>query len=334
MKILATGIGLPADLISNEFLDEKLEMPAGYSLEKSGIKQRYFSARNELQSDLAAKAVVDAVKNANIDIKTVDLLISACGVQEQMLPCTASIIASKLDLADGIATFDVNASCLSFIIALNIASHFVESGVYKRIVIVSADQASKGINWDDPESSLIFGDGAAATIIEKGSDKQGIKSYKFSTFTKGVDFCEIRGGGTRLMKIHKGINVEADANTEINTKDYLFHMQGKKLFKLVSEKMEDFLNDLYSQGSIDKDSIDVIVLHQASHLGMSHIVKRAGFAEDKVINIYKTHGNQVGASLPSTLHEGYVSNKIKDGSRVLLLGTGAGLSIGAMILDA
>lgn len=322
MKILAMGIGQASEVVTHSMLDARLNQRTGYTLEKSGVAERRFSAIGELQSDLGAMAVRDAIKNAQIDITTIDLLISACGVSEQALPSTATHIAQKLGLAEGTPAFDVNASCLSFIVALNIANGLIESGTYKRVVIVSADQPSRGVDWDEPESSLIFGDGAAAAIVELGHKKQGIKAYQFSTFTQGIQHCEIRAGGTKH-----------NPNTTLVAKDFLFHMQGKKLLKLALEKMPIFLTKLYTQFAIPADSIDLVIPHQASHLGMSHMIKKLGFDAKKVVNIYRTHGNQVAASLPTALHEAFITRRLKLGERVLLIGTGAGMSLGALVID-
>ena len=322
MKILGTGIGEATEIVTHHMFDARLKKQAGYTLEKSGIAERRFSAPNELQSDLGAKAVCHAIANARIDINTIDLLISACGVQEQALPSTATHIAQKLSLNEGTPAFDVSASCLSFIVALNVANGLLLSGTYKRIAIVSADQPSCGLDWDEPESSLIFGDGAAAVIVELGRGKQCIKAYQFSTFTQGIKYCEIRAGGTKH-----------NPNTTLVEKDFLFHMQGKKLLKLALEKMPAFLDNLYAKFAIPANSIDLVIPHQASHLGMAHMVKKLGFDAKKVVNIYHTHGNQVAASLPTALHEAFSSKRLKLGDRALLIGTGAGMSIGALVLD-
>jgi 3-oxoacyl-[acyl-carrier-protein] synthase III len=271
---------------------------------------------------LGAQALHSALSNASLKVNDIDLLISACGVQEQALPSTASAIANKANLPQGTAVFDVNSSCLSFLTAMQVAASLLNTDSYKRIAIVSSDQASRGLDWNEPEASLIFGDGAAAAIIEKGHNKQGIVAFGLETFTEGRKLCEIRAGGTKN-----------NPNTSISEKDYMFSMNGKKVMKLAMQHMPSFLERLLVQARAKLDSIDVIIPHQASHLGMSHMIKYLGLNHEKVINIYQTHGNQVAASLPTTLHEAVMSGKLTSGKRALMIGTGAGLSIGGLVLD-
>jgi 3-oxoacyl-[acyl-carrier-protein] synthase III len=322
VKILAMGKALPANVVSSEMLDVTLGKKGGYTFKKSGIISRQFSPYEQSQSELAAIALKDALANAAIQAGTIDLLISACGVQEQALPSTACAIAEHAGLSEGTPAFDVNSSCLSFLTALNVAASLLATGSYKRIAVVSSDQPSRGINWEDPEASLIFGDGAAAAIVERGSVTQGIRSFMFKTYTVGRRFCEIRAGGTKRNPI---------VGSEHH--DYMFSMNGKLVLKLALQQMPGFLDELFAQSKTSQDSVDVIIPHQASHLGMSHMIKRIGLDEKNVINIYKTHGNQVAASLPTALYEAFATGRLSSGKRGLLLGTAAGISIGGLVLD-
>lgn len=322
LRLLATGKANPALEITSTMLDQRLNFGTGYTLRKSGVVTRRFSAPNESQSELAARALKDALKNGDILPGSVDLLISACGVQEQALPSTACAIGEHAGMPEGMPAFDVNASCLGFLMALKVAASMLNTGAYRRIAVVSADQPSRGVDWDEPESSLIFGDGAAAAILEKGNEKQGIHSFLYKTYVEGRRFCEIRAGGTKCNPAAGAID-----------KDYLFSMNGKQVLKLALQKMPGFMCELMGQKNIDVGSVDVVVPHQASHLGMSHMIKRIGLDPARIIDIYKTHGNQVAASIPTALHHALSSGRLVAGKRALLIGTAAGISIGGLVLD-
>jgi 3-oxoacyl-(acyl-carrier-protein) synthase III len=322
LRIIATGKALPKQQVSADDLDIQLSKPPGYTLKKSGVATRYFADSAQSQSELGASALQNALQRASISVDSIDLLISACGVQEQALPSTACAIAAHAGLRDGTPAFDVNASCLSFMMALNLAATLLNAHAYKRIAIVSADLPSRGLNWHDPESSLIFGDGAAAAIVELGSKTQVVQAFSFKTYPIGRHFCEIRAGGTRR-----------NPNNGALAGDYLFSMDGKKVLKLALQQMTAFLADLLTQSGINMQSVDLVVPHQASHLGMSHMSKKLGFNQDKIMNIYATHGNQVAASQPTALHEAFMAEKLGAGKRALLLGTAAGVSFGGMVLD-
>jgi 3-oxoacyl-[acyl-carrier-protein] synthase-3 len=322
LRLLGTGTAKPALEVTSAMLDRKFNKAPGYTYRKSGVATRRFSAGNESQSELASLALQDALHNAAVAANSIDLLISACGVQEQALPSTACAIGANSGLRDGTPVFDVNASCLSFVMALKVAASLLSSGAYRRIAVVSADQPSRGVDWTEPEASLIFGDGAAAAILEKGNNNQGIQSFLFKTYVEGRKFCEIRAGGTRCNPSMGSVD-----------KDYLFSMNGKQVLKLALKKMPGFIDELLTQGGISLESVNIVVPHQASHLGMTHMIKRIGLDAERVINIYENHGNQVAASIPTALHEAFVTGKLSVGRRALLLGTAAGVSLGGLVLD-
>lgn len=322
VRLISVGKAVPSRVVSSESLDARLGHPAGYTLKKSGVRSRYFAGPEESQAQLGAAALLDALRNAALGVGELDLLISACGVPEQALPNTACFIAASAGLPAGIAAYDVNASCLGFVAALQVAAALLTAGAYRRIAIVSSDLASRGVDWDDPEASLIFGDGAAAVILENGGARQGILGAKFATYPEGRRLCEIRGGGTA-----RNPRVGAVAA------DYLFRMDGKGVFKLAVQLMPAFLDELFEHADCTLASIDLVVPHQASALGLLHAAKRLGVEESRLVRIYETHGNQVAASIPTALHEAVMSGRARPGQRILMMGTAAGLTLGGMVLD-
>lgn len=321
MRILATGKALPGQIVTSRELDGQLGTKPGFVEGKSGIVHRRLADNSVNQSDLAAAALKDAFSRAGLRNGDADLLIAACGVQEQALPNTASRVLQAAGFSAGTPGMDVNASCLSFMAALSTAAAFLNAGVYRRIAIVSADLPSRGVDWREPEASLIFGDGAAAAIVEKGTGASGIRAQRFETYPEGKELCEVRAGGTRR-----------NPRSGIVYDDFLFRMNGKGVFKLAAKVMPDFLGRMLSPAGLSMKDVDVLVPHQASHLGMQHILKKMGVPEARVINIYPTHGNQVGASVPTALHEAYERGLATPGANVMLLGTAAGLTIGGMLL--
>ncbi len=321
IKIISTGIALPPDKIEAVDLDKKLNKPNGYSLKRSGILYRYHADTQLQQADLAANAISDALTRCNIDGESIDLLISACALPVQALPYTAAHILKASSLPQTITCFDVNASCVSFISALQVAAGLLNTGIYKRIAIVSADLASRGLDWQDEESSLIFGDGAACAIVEQGDGKSGILSCLLETHTNGIDLCEIRGGGSRR-----------NIKTGIEEHDFLFHMQGKPLFKLASSLIEPYLTRLLNQAGLTLSDIATVIPHQASHLSLEHMRKRLNISSEGLIDIYRFRGNQVSASIPSALHEAVITQRFNPGKPAMLIGTAAGLTLGGMIL--
>lgn len=321
LKIMATDVALPAQKVLSSKIDQHLGLPEGYTQKLSGIEYRFHATSTESQAQLAAQAITNCCKSARIDPASIDLLISACAVPVQALPCTAAHILQVSVLTDGIACFDVNASCVSFISALQVAASLLNTSHYQRICIVSADLASRGIDWKHEESSMIFGDGAACAIVERGDGSTGILTQRFETYTEGLHYCEIPAGGT-LRNPRSGMSEQ----------DFLFHMDGKRVFRLASSLVEGYMQRLLDSGNIALEAIATIIPHQASHLSLAHMKKRLAVNPDILIDIYRHHGNQVAASIPFALHTARATQRLVAGKPALLIGTAAGLTFGGMVL--
>lgn len=320
LKIIATGIALPPTCITSAMLDERLGFATGYVEKRSGIIHRFHADHQASQAQLAADALAAALSQQQIDPSTVDLLIFASAIAVQALPCSAIQVLKLSRLKTGTAVFDINSSCISFISALQVASGLLNTGAYRRIAIVSAELASRGIDWQHEESSLIFGDGAACAIVERGDGRSGILSCLTESWPAGSELCEIRAGGTRC-----------NPRAGMKDSDFLFHMQGKKLFRQASGLIEDYLARLLAMAGISLADIATVVPHQASHLSLEHMRKRLKVSNEALVDIYRYRGNQVAASIPSALHEAVISHRFREGP-VMLIGTAAGLTLGGMVL--
>lgn len=317
MRILSTGIAEPQQVTSSTALDRALGRPGGCVQRLSGVVTRRFAAPDELQSELAATAVRQAAARAGIPLNSIDLLVSASALPEQALPNTACAVLRQLGLS-GVASFDVNNSCLSFMTAFHLAANLLSAGAYRRIAVVSCDLASRGLDWSEPEASLIFGDGAAAIILEAGEGS--VDAFVLETYPEGFAHCQIRAGGSLLAK------------KPLSEKDALFQMEGKSVFKLAAKTLPGVVDRALNQARATLADIEAFVPHQASHLGLTHMTRLLGLPTERTINIYADHGNQVAASLPTALHHAFERGLASPGKRVMLLGTAAGFSAGAMIV--
>ncbi|TFZ50377.1 ketoacyl-ACP synthase III [Serratia proteamaculans] len=321
LKVIATGAALPPNRVDSSALDSLLCKPAGYVEKRSGISYRFHAADDASQAELAVAALQNALTRCRIDAQSIDLLISASAISVQALPCTAAHILKVAGLAPGTAGFDINSSCVSFISAMQVAAGLLNAGTYRRIAIVSADLASRGIDWQHEESSLIFGDGAACVIVERGDGSSGILASLVETYPEGSELCEIRAGGTRR-----------NPRAGMNNSDFLFHMQGKQLFRQASALIEDYLARLLAASGLTLAQIATVVPHQASHLSLEHMRKRLHVPPEVLVDIYRFHGNQVAASIPTALHAAVTCGRFNPGKPVMLIGTAAGLSLAGMVL--
>jgi len=223
----------------------------------------------------------------------------------------------------GIPSFSIHATCLSFLVAFKTANDFLNSGSYKRILIVSSDRGTIGRNYDEPESSSLLGDGAAAVVVENDSDDLcRLIDWRFETWPEGAEFTQVRGGGTSL---------HPDNPKTIKADNY-FSMSGPKVYRMARKKVHLMIQEILSSNNISMDQIDMVVPHQASFFAIQAYISYGGFDESKVVNVIGEMGNCVAASLPLALSVSIEREKIKRGMTVLLIGTGAGLSNAAALI--
>jgi 3-oxoacyl-[acyl-carrier-protein] synthase-3 len=219
---------------------------------------------------------------------------------------------------------DINASCLGFIAAVDTLSWPLVAGRYRHILLVCSDIASCGLDWQQVQVCGIFGDGAAAVVLGVSDGGAKILASSLKTFSQGAHLCEIPAGGSRFHP--RRIDTPFEPLTS-------FSMQGKDVFRLAAKHLPTLLNELLNQAGLEQGEIDWVIPHQASQQAMQHAAKRLGFGSAKVIDIFADHGNQVAASLPTALDIAIRDQRIQRGQRLLLIGTGAGLSLGGLVLE-
>jgi len=318
IRIIGTGVANPATKLTHQELDQKLGITPGLSQRVTGITSRFVTT-TETAADLAAEAARMAVANAELRWKDIDCLIGTSATIDQALPYNAATIHAALGLTDERTTFDIGASCLSFLTGLDIASYLTTAGRFKNILLVGSDISTFTVDMKNLRENGIFGDGAAACIIRKSDPNESstILHSESTTLSEGVDFCQIRLG-TRFH--HRGIETPG-----------VFEMNPRPLFALTAKKLPAFVSNLLEKAGTSLEEIDLIVPHQASHLALDHAIKLLKIDPKKVVNIFAEHGNQVGASLPTALHYGLKS--ARRGDKILLLGSGAGVTLGGMVIQ-
>jgi 3-oxoacyl-[acyl-carrier-protein] synthase-3 len=323
LKIIGFGRYLPKRIVPSSELEAMCGVPAGWVERRNGVRERRW-VTDETSSFMSGQAAIEALDEAKLKPSQLDLIINASGTGEQAIPDTGALIQRHLGLGNsGIPAMTVHTTCLSFVAAMDVASNFINSGRYKNILIASADVASCGINPKEPESASLVGDAAAAVVVTRSdaTDKSMIHHAHFKTYGDGAYLTTIMGGGSRLHPRFDGHKPEDD----------LFHMDGPAVLRMVRGIAHDFLDGLYLGLSKSLLDIDVVVPHQASKVGLM-MLERFGWPENKIMRTIETLGNCVAASIPATLYQAVRDGNIQRGQKVLLVGTGAGLSIGGLVL--
>jgi 3-oxoacyl-[acyl-carrier-protein] synthase-3 len=323
-RILGTGAALPEEAVLSVELDRRLGLAAGTVERKTGVRVRYFETRRNAAA-LGAEAALRALADAGLSFSDIDCLVAASGTPDQAMPSNAALI--HRELASGgsaIPAFDIGASCLGFLAALDMMACLIEAGRYHRVLIVASDIASCGLDWSKLEASGIFGDGAAAAVLgPAGESGSALLASAFATYSEGVHFCEIPAGGSR----HHPSRVD-----EPFLPLSRFRMDGKAVFRLAATHLPGFLAGLLATAGVGMDEISVVVPHQASRHGLEYLRRQLGVERERIIDLFAGQANQVAASLPSALDAAIRSGRLRRGETALLIGSGAGLCLGGAVL--
>lgn len=327
MEFTLAGWGTyrPRQVLTSAELDARHGQASGWTEAEFGIAARRIAAPDETSSMMAAAAAADAIAAAGWDPHSIDVIIGGCGVMEQPIPSTAALVQHRLGLGkSGIASFDVNQTCLSFLVALDMAAMGIALGRWRRVLVFSADIASAGLDPANPKTRSIFGDGAAAVALEAAPGSgRGLRGLHFVTHGAGHALAQLRAGGTRL-RVAEGYDALLAGSR--------FEMDAFGIFKAAARCLPGTIKAALEQAQLGKDDLDVVICHQASAPGVEHVRRLFAPRMDRVIDIFADHGNQIAASIPTALAHGLDSGRIAPGMNVLLLGTAAGISAGAMVL--
>ena len=324
VRLAGLGWYLPARRVTSAELEAQLNIPSGWVERTTGVRERrYATAETSVSMGVAAARM--ALDRAGLAPADLDAMIGASSAPQQAIPCTAALIQRELGAPDGAsACFDVNATCLSFLVALQAAAHLVAGGLYRRVLIVSSELASRSLNPLEWESAVLFGDAAAAAIITPAAPQESsaIWHSQVVTYSSGADLTCLLGGGT----LHHPNDPQT---TPVMN---MFHMDGPAVFKKATRLIGPFLENFFTQLAWTKSQVNLVVPHQASRHGVELLTARLGFQPEQVFLNLPERGNCISASIPLALGEAHDAGRVQRGDRVVLVGSGAGLTFGALAL--
>ncbi|MEZ5997334.1 MAG: 3-oxoacyl-[acyl-carrier-protein] synthase III C-terminal domain-containing protein [Hyphomonas sp.] len=328
--VLGTGSRTGGQLVLSSGLDERLGKPRGWLERTCGVTSRPMIAPGESQESLGQLAARAALEDAGLEPKDLDLILFAAAVGRQPIPATAALIKRELGLeASPIPAFDINATCLSAVAAMDVADLYISSGRASRVLIVASEIATRALPWEeDPATAGLFGDGAAAIVMgasDSAPSALRINHVLMETWAQGYDMCALASGGTRY-DFHR----EPDAFAA----NSYFRMDGHALFKLTRAKLPEFIGRLLALSGWRQDEVTLVIPHQASPLALEHMIRKCGFARNKVVSTVRETGNLIAASIPATLDHARKQGRVRPGDKLLLVGTSAGVSLGGASLQA
>jgi 3-oxoacyl-[acyl-carrier-protein] synthase-3 len=316
---------LPEGVETNADLEARFpEWSASKISAKTGIVQRHVAAHDEFTSDLASGAARKLLEKSQIDPADIDTLIVVTQTPDFILPTTACLVHETLGLKRNAGAFDINLGCSGYVVGLATAKAFVEAGHSKNVMLVTADTYSKLLNEDDKSVRTIFGDGASASLITEST-----KGPRIGRLIQGTDGS---GAGNLIVprgSIRPGESVSPNASPEqrnLTPSEFDLFMDGPSIFNFTLDVVEPTLNEVLASEGWAVSDVDYFVFHQANEFMLNHLVKKMGLPPEKCPILMRDTGNTVSSTIPMALAKMIDANQIRQGSRLVLIGFGVGLS--------
>ena len=316
--LLGVGHSLPTRVVENSEFKNWIETSDEWIESRSGIKRRHFAAKDQKTSDLAIEAAINAIKNARIKSTDIDAIIVATSTPDTTFPSVATIVQGALGITKGFA-FDVQAVCAGFIFALATADALIVSKQAKRVLVIGAETFSRIMNWEDRTTSVLFGDGAGAIIIE------AVSSSNLSTDT-GILATDLNSDGRYRDLLYVDGGVSSTQTTGVLV------MQGKEVFKHAVEKLSSTAHAVLEKAGLSPSDVDWMVPHQANIRIIKATAQKMKLPMTKVIVTVNNHGNTSAASIPLALSVANLEKKFKKGDLILMEAIGGGLAWGSILL--
>lgn len=324
VRLCGTGPFVPERRVTNEALETEWRLEPGWIERTTGVRERR-RGEHDTTLSMALASATRALEAAHTSAAELDLIVAASTAPHQAVPCTAALVHRGLGAPDGSSTcFDVNSTCLSWLNALHVAAQFVHAGVHQRALVVSSEVTRHSIDPCEPESAVLLGDGAGAVVLgaSPAGESSAILATSFATHSSGAELTVCRGGGTAHHPNDPGTSHAMN----------LFHMNGPGVYRMASRLLDPFLDGVLARAHWERDEIEHVVPHQASGRGVDLLTRLCGFRAEQVVRNVETRGNCAAAGMPLALAEAVAAGRIARGDRVLLIGTGAGLTLGAIAL--
>lgn len=320
LRSIVRGCGsyLPARILSNAELASQVNTSDEWIVQRTGIHQRHIAAEGETTSMLATAAARAALADAGVEASDIDLLIVATATPDHTFPATATQVQAALGMVDG-AAFDVGAVCSGFVFALTTADKFLTSGAAKRALVIGAETFSRILDWEDRTTCVLFGDGAAAVVLEAGEGNGTLAD-------RGILSTHIRSDGRHMKKLY----VDGGPSTT-QTVGHL-RMEGRDVFRHAVVNLADTVDQTFKATGLSGADIDWFVPHQANRRIIDATAEKLAIDPARVVVTLDRHGNTSAASIPLALAEAHADGRIKKGQLVLIEAMGGGFTWGSALI--
>jgi 3-oxoacyl-[acyl-carrier-protein] synthase-3 len=318
--ITAVGGYVPDFILTNQILETMVETNDDWITSRTGIKERrILKGENKGTSFMAIQAAKNLIQKTNLDPKTIDLVVVATATPDMKAASTSAYTASEIGATNAFA-FDIDAACSSFLFGMSIVARYIESGIYKKILLIGADKNSSMINYDDRATCIIFGDGAGAVLFEANQEGLGMQDELLRSDGTGREFLRGTHGGSS----------NAITEESLKEKNHFIYQDGKTVFKNAVFNMADAAVKILDRNNLDNDKLDWLVAHQANKRIIDATANRINLDPNKVMMNIEKYGNTTSGTLPLLLSD--YESKLKKGDNLIFAAFGGGFNWGSIYL--
>ena len=321
-QITALGTYVPPRVLTNRDFEKMVDTSDEWIRTRTGIRERHIVDKGVATSDLAVEAARSALAERKIDPNEIEAIIVATVTPDMLFPATACLVQHKLGIK-GAWGFDLSAACSAFVYALQTGAQFVSNGTHKKVLVIGSDVMTSILDYSDRATSILFGDGAGAVILEAAANhSDGI-----------IDFVhEIDGSGGCSLYMPGGGSLHPSTHETVDKRMHFVHQDGQAVFKYAVRKMGEICERLLNRNGITANEIDCFIPHQANQRIIKATAERLGLRPESVIINIDRYGNTTAGTIPLAMETARQEGKLKKGDLVLLASVGAGFTVGATLL--
>ena len=322
VSIVGTGSYVPEKILTNEDLSRLVDTSDEWITTRTGIKERRVAAKDENTSDMATKAALKALEQANVSPKEVNLILVATATPDMLFPATACFVQKKIG-ATSAACLDISAACAGFLFGIEIAQQFITSHTHETVLVIGAEKLTSITNWSDRNTCVLFGDGAGAAVLRHRGSPHGVISTHIGSDGNFTDILFMPGGGSRCPITRDNIDLH------LNT----IHMTGKEVYKQAVTAMVAASRKVLADAGLTADDIACVIPHQANLRIIEAIAGRLKIPIDRFYVNLDKYGNTSAAAVAIALDEANRTGRIKHGDYVLMVVFGGGLTWASTVIE-
>jgi 3-oxoacyl-[acyl-carrier-protein] synthase III len=322
IRAAITGVGgyVPDYILDNLELSQMVDTSDEWIMQRIGIKERrILKEEGKATSDLAVKAISELLEKTNTNPDDIELLIVPTITADMPFPSAATIIGHKLGLKNAFC-YDINAACSGFIYGLEIASRMIESGAYKKVLLVGAEKMSSVVNYTDRATCPLFGDGAGAVLLEPNTEGLGVIDRMLGYDGAGIPNLHMKAGGSLRPSSHE----------TIDNLEHFVYQEGQIVFKAAVSKMSDLSVEIMERNGVKPEELAFLIPHQANRRIIEAVGRRMGIGSEQVLVNIERYGNTTAATIPLCMWD--FEKKLKKGDNIILTAFGAGFTFGSIYL--